>query len=187
MFTKLNRVLLASGLAVASAALLSPSAFASPGTTSSSGTVTVTGNVQPYTNIVVTPGGGNTFNVDFNTAVVDQPVATVDYTTNVQGVWTINAVGGNAGKEGQLVSPDSTATIPYTLKLGSGGSVTPGTAAASVGVGTNTLATGTLTNTIVEVPGAELTASITAANTKVPTAPTSAYTEAVNLVFTSDQ
>jgi hypothetical protein len=185
MFTKLNRVLLASGLAVASAALLSPSAFAAPGTTASSGTVTVTGNVQPYTNIVVTPGPDNTFAVDFNVAVVDKAVAAVDYTTNVQGVWTINAVGGNAGKEGQLVSADTTATIPYTLKLGSGAAVTPGTAATAAG--TNTLATGTLTNTIVEVAGASLTASITAANTKVPTAPTSAYAETVTLVFTSDQ
>ena len=183
MFTKLNRVLLASGLAVASAALLSPSAFAAPGTTSS-GTVPIQGNVQPYTNIVVSPLGTATFSVSFNTAVVANPVATVAYTTNVIGNWRITAEGGNAGKEGTLVSGDTTATIPYTLSLAGGAGVQPGAS----GNTSQILKDGSVpaNGPITEVTASSLTIDITAPNTKVPTAPTSAYTEIVTLVFTSD-
>jgi hypothetical protein len=189
MFTKLNRVLLASGLAIASAALLSPSAFANPpaGTTSNSGSVTVTGTVQPYTLITVTDGNKN-FNIDYDTAVDDQPIATVTYITNVQGVWTINAVGDST-TPGTLETDGAdgiTAVIPYTVKLGAGADITPGTAISTVT--TNTLATGTVSTAIVEqTTPVTLSLKIAASATHVPTKPTTAYSEVITLHFTSDQ
>lgn len=58
MFTKLNRVLLASGLVIASAALLSPSAFAQITVTATP--LVVTGTPTAFAAITVT-GSGNAF------------------------------------------------------------------------------------------------------------------------------
>lgn len=181
MFTKLNRVLLVSGLAVASAALLSPSAFGQA--TTDNEPVTVTGNVQPLTDIVVTPGG-NTFDVSFNTAVVDQQVATVAYKTNVIGNWKITAEGDSA-TPGTLETPDTNAVIPYTIGIQGGAGAAGPQQPGPLGNG-SLLASDTVANTVLEQVAVPLVVNITAAHTKVPTAPTSAYSEIVTLVFTSD-
>ena len=76
MFTKLNRVLLASGLAVASAALLSPSAFAE----SANGSLVVTGTPAAFAAMTVT-GSGNTFPITYNTGISAQKIATVAYSS----------------------------------------------------------------------------------------------------------
>ena len=110
MFTKLNRVLLASGLAVASAAMLSPVAFAQTvdsdfrvlnGTLLSAFTLTWTGNPSPVA-FTIQPTGTTT-----------QALGTIAATGNVQ--YKITATT-NSGTPGSLKGA-SGATIPYALKL----------------------------------------------------------------------
>ena len=192
MLKKLNRsLLLTAGFALGTAALCGYPAFAG----SSSGTVTVTANVQPYTNIVVTPLPGATFNIDYTTGgatsfpINNRPIATVAYTTNVQGTWVINPQSGNVGKEGQLVSVDTTATIPYQVRMtGSTNSsyYTPLPASAIPDIGGNILRSADVTDQVVEITGQQIQIRISAPATRVPTKPTSAYTDTLTLVFTSD-
>lgn len=196
MIKKLNtNRLLTTGFALGTAALCVAPAFAGS-SSSSSGTVTVTANVQPYTNIVVTPLAGATFNIDYTTGgatsfpINNRPIATVAYTTNVQGTWVINPQSGNVGKEGQLVSVDTTATIPYQVRMtGSTNSsyYTPLPASAIPDINGNILRSADVTDQVVEVTtGQSIQIRISAPATRVPTKPTSAYTDTLTLVFTSD-
>ena len=123
MFTKLNRVLLASGLAVASAALLSPSAFAE----SANGSLVVTGTPAAFAAMTVT-ASGNIFAITYNTGISAATIANVAYSTNVLGNWNIKVAGDSDNKTpGQLEAAGLTATIPFTVGLGAVGAVTPGT------------------------------------------------------------
>ncbi|AIE73735.1 MULTISPECIES: hypothetical protein [unclassified Synechocystis] len=185
MFTKFNQVLLASGLVISSAVMLSPAAFAE---TANSGVVT-TGTPAAFAAINVT-GSGNSFPVTYNTAITDQTIATVAYSTNVIGDWNIKAQGGNTGQEGELVASGLTATIPYQVRIGSGSYVTP-VASADL-AGATPLISGEILASdtgVLDVTGAQLQIKILAADTKVPTATGagSAYSETVTLVFTSGQ
>lgn len=183
MFTKFNRVLLASGLAIGSTVMLSPVVFAE----GNNSAVTVTGTPTAFAAIAVT-GSGNDFGVTYNSAITDQTIATVDYSTNVIGAWSIKAQGGNTGAEGQLQSPGLTATIPYQVRISSGTYVSP---VASGGLaGATALTSGAIASTdtsVLDVVGADLQIKILAADTKVPTATGagSAYSEELTLVFTS--
>ncbi len=182
MFTKLNRVLLASGLAVASAALLSPSAFAE----SATGNLVVTGTPTPFATMTV-GGAGNSFTITYNTGITGQKIADVAYSTNVLGNWTIKVAGDSDAKTpGQLEAAGLTAVIPFTVALGGGTAVAPGTTATPT-----TLTSGNIpvtATTVVDVTQA-LNINILATDTKVPTATAtgSAYSETLNLTFTSGQ
>ena len=182
MFTKLNRVLLASGLAVASAALLSPSAFAE----SANGSLVVTGTPAAFAAMTVT-GSGNTFPITYNTGISAQKIATVAYSTNVLGNWNIKVVGDSDGKTaGELEAPTLTATIPFTVGLGGGTAVAPGATATPATLTSGNIA---VTATTVVDTTEDLQINILANDTKVPTATVdgSPYAETLSLTFTSGQ
>lgn len=193
MSTKLNRILLlTAGFALATSTLCDSPALAG----SDSGTVTVTANVQPFTDIVVTPLAGATFNINYTTGssgfpINNQPIATVSFSTNVQGTWVINPQGGNVGNEGKLVSADTTATIPYQVRMtgspfGISAYVTPVSAAQVPDPNSAVLRSDELTDRVLEATSQTLQIRISAPATRVPTQPISAYTDTLILVFTSD-
>jgi hypothetical protein len=194
MIKKLNRIsLLTAGFALGTATLCGSPAFGG----SSSGTVTVTANVQPYTNIVVTPLAGATFNINYTTGAAtifpinNQSVATVAFTTNVQGTWVVNPQSGNLGNEGKLVSVDTTAKIPYQVRIigspfGNSTYITPAPASAIPDPGSYVLRSADVADQVLEVTNQTVQIRISAPATRVPTKPTSAYTDTLTLVFTSD-
>lgn len=181
MFRKLNPLLLAPCLALGASFLSSSSVVAG----SSNGTVTITGTVTAFTSITVTPGG-NSFTLTYNQATLTEyEVAKVSYITNVVGDWNISAQGGNAGKEGQLVAPGLTATIPYKVKI-AGGYVQPQNAdnLSSAILLANTIAPTDLT--VLSQSNRSLRIQILQNSTKVPTLPSgSPYSETLTLVFSS--
>lgn len=180
MFTKLNRVLLASGLAVASAALLSPSAFAE----GANGSLVVTGTPAAFAAMTVT-GSGDTFPITYNTGISAQKIATVAYSTNVLGNWNIKVAGDSDTKApGQLEATGLTAVIPFTVGLGVGTAVTPGTTATPATLTSGNIA---VTATTVVDTTEDLKINILANDTKVPTATVagSPYAETLSLTFTS--
>lgn len=182
MFTKLNRVLLASGLAVASAALLSPSAFAE----SANGSLVVTGTPAAFAAMTVT-ASGNIFAITYNTGISAATIANVAYSTNVLGNWNIKVAGDSDNKTpGQLEAAGLTATIPFTVVLGGGTAVAPGATANPATLKSGNIA---VTATTVVDTTEDLQINILANDTKVPTATAdgSAYTETLNLTFSSGQ
>jgi hypothetical protein len=127
MFTKFNRVLLASGLVLTSLVGFGSSAFAQESPDSTQGQVlTVTAN--PYTSISWTvTSGAFTYDVDYGESLpeVSTIIGTVAYATNVIGDWAITAT---STKGGVLEGVDEVSIkLPYTLKLGAGSAVTPTT------------------------------------------------------------
>jgi hypothetical protein len=141
MFTKLNRVLLASGLAIGTAALLSPAAFAqSQDTTVLNGTIspvfTLTWTANPTTAFSITPDG----------TASNVSLGTVSAGGNV--LFTVKASSPTGGK--LVGQTENNETIDYAVLLASPGgtglpvtpAVFPGTAiTASV----NSLASTALT------------------------------------------
>ena len=183
MFTKLNRVLLASGLVIASAAMLSPSAFAQITVTATP--LVVTGTPTAFAAITVT-GSGNAFPITYNTAITNQKIATVAYSTNAIGVWHVDVAGDADGlAPAFLEAPTLTAKIPFTVGLGSIAAVSPATTAVPAVLNTGTIA---LTDTSVVDTTQDLVINILAPDTKVPTAPLgSPYAETLSVTFTSGQ
>jgi hypothetical protein len=119
MFTKLNRVLLASGLAIASAALLSPAAFAD--------TAVGVINAQIGTNNAISSANfTGSFNFPSpNVGVTNQPLGTINIKTNNAAGFTLEAYSLNGVAAGdaaqlELVSGGVTYPIQYTVTLGGG-------------------------------------------------------------------
>lgn len=125
MFTKLNRVLLASGLAVASAAMLSPAVFAQVitpnGTTGASGALD--GEILPLLTLAWVGSGNTSFTIP-TAGIANVPLGTVAATGNVA-----YRIVGSSAKNGVLGGATTPAdTIAYTLKLGGGAVLNPTTA-----------------------------------------------------------
>lgn len=184
MFTKLNRVLLASGLAIASAAMLSPAAFAAP--IKADGTpLVVTGTPTAFAAITVT-GSGNSFPITYGTAISNQKIATVAYSTNAIGAWHVDVAGDVDSKTPAfLEAPGLTAKIPFTVSLGSGSLVAPATTTVPAVLSQGSILS---TDTSVVDTTQDLAINILAPDTKVPTAPDgSPYAETLSVTLTSGQ
>ena len=116
MFTKLNRVLLASGLAIASAALLIPAAFAAP-TAQKSDTVAVELPVNVTLSWTGVPTVPPTIESSITAAITNSPLGTVSATGNV--AYKIQASSASDGTLNSSVNP-TTEKIPYTISLVTG-------------------------------------------------------------------
>jgi len=116
MFTKLNRVLLASGLAVASAALLIPAAFAAP-TASVPNTVAVDLPVDVTLSWTGVPTVPPTIASSPTASITNSPLGTVSATGNV--AYKIQASSASDGTLNSSVNP-TTEKIPYTISLATG-------------------------------------------------------------------
>jgi hypothetical protein len=120
MFTKLNRVLLASGLAIASAAMLSPAAFSQVVTGTSPIQVgALDGEILPVFTLTWTPGNA-TFTILPTGVISAQSLGTLAATGNVA-----YQIAGSSAESGVLMGADNIQTIPYTLSFNGGGNITP--------------------------------------------------------------
>jgi hypothetical protein len=183
MIKKLNQILLlTAGFALGTSSLTGSPVLAG----GSFGTVTVTADVQPYTLISVTPQTGATFSINYNTGITNRTIAKVDFTTNVVGTWVINPRSDQGGK---LVSGDTTAEIPYQVRmtgLASSFYYTPLPSSQIPSLTTAVLRSSDVTDQVLVTTNQNIQLQILADDTRVPTAPTSAYTDTLILVFTSD-
>jgi hypothetical protein len=123
MSAKFNRFLLVSGLVLTSLVGFSSSAFGQTSPDSSDPQILI-GEAEAITEITWVETGGffrNAF--EYGGSVPFTPVGTVSYTTNVHGVWTIKASGGNGANAGNLVGATHTDVdpLPYVLRLGESG------------------------------------------------------------------
>lgn len=111
MFTKLNRVLLASGLAVASAAMLSPAVFAAD-----TAFRVLSGTIEPAFTLIwdnsITPIGFTITPTGVDGQVLGNIAATGTVPYKIMG----SSISTNPG---QLKGDDGNNYITYTLKLGS--------------------------------------------------------------------
>jgi hypothetical protein len=135
MFTKFNRVLLASGLVLTSLVGFGSSAFGqvSPDYSDPHDLI---GEAEPITEITWVETGGSFSNAfAYGETVPYTSVGSVTYTTNVHGVWTIKASGGNGTNAGKLVgvTHSSVEPLPYVLRLGEEGTpIQPTTGGATL-------------------------------------------------------
>jgi len=120
MFTKLNRVLLASGLAVASAAMLSPAVFAQTITGTSPIQIgALDGEILQVFALTWTPGIA-TFTIVPSGVITAHSLGSLTATGNVA-----YRITGVSARDGVLLGADSVQEIPYTLSFDGGGNITP--------------------------------------------------------------
>ncbi|QHV01491.1 hypothetical protein [Synechocystis sp. CACIAM 05] len=180
MFTKFNRVLLASGLVLTSLVGFGSSAFAED---IRNGTETLIGTELPKATLTWT-GATTAFNMTYGEAYSGD-LGTVTVVNNIIGAWRVTVEGDATPGllDGQTMGATNV-KIPYTVKLtqlenskvGNGLDVTPGVAANVDRI----IASDTITNTPIDGSGA-LTMSIAAADTKVVA---QTYQEILKLVLT---
>ena len=150
MFTKLNRVLLASGLAIASAAMLSPAVFAQSQSTVLNGTI-------PTVFTVTWSAGPNTpFSIASDGTATNVPLGTVLATGNV--LFTVKAISPTGGKLVGVTTP--TENIDYTVTLAN-----PGTGVAVIPVAS---------------PGIAVTAPVTSLASAALTLDTTTHTATIS-------
>jgi hypothetical protein len=115
MFTKLNRVLLASGLAIASAAMLSPAVFAQTSTDDDSGIVAADYKAKVTIAWIGVPAVAaildDTITVG-EVVLTNSPLGTVSTTSNTQ--YRITAQSLN---DGSLLGANNGVLLPYTISL----------------------------------------------------------------------
>ena len=118
MFTKLNRVLLASGLAVASAAMLSPAVFAQSATDSASDTVAADYKAKVTIAWIDVPAVAAILDdttIVGEVVLANSPLGTVSTTSNTQ--YRITAQSLN---DGNLKGVANNELLPYTISLADG-------------------------------------------------------------------
>ncbi len=120
MFTKLNRVLLASGLAIASAAMLSPAAFSQVVTGTSPIQIgALDGEILQVFALTWTPTNAM-FTIPSTGVISAESLGSLTATGNV--AYQIEGVSAN---DGVLLGADNVQAIPYTLSFNNGGNIDP--------------------------------------------------------------
>jgi hypothetical protein len=125
MFTKLNRVLLASGLAIASAAMLSPAVFAqiiTNGTSDASKVGALDGEILTVLTLTWVGSGTPSFTIPATGIISAQSLGTLTALGNVA-----YKITGVSAQNGVLKGDDGVQEIPYTLSFDSGSSIVTNT------------------------------------------------------------
>ena len=123
---------MASGLAIASAALLSPAVFAqviNPGATPASKVGALDGEILPVFTLTWTPGNA-TFTIPTTGLISAQSLGTLGATGTVA-----YKIIGVSTQDGALLGADGNQRIPYTLNFNNGPNITPSLAAFDVTTG----------------------------------------------------